>query len=178
VIGVGHAEQVGDRASVTAAGGAEAEGRAGRRAVDVAGRVPEVLARDAVPARHLERDDDEVADGEVADGFADGDHFGGGLVTDGVRAGEQPVGGHRRVEIATGDGERPDDGVRGCRDDGVGGVLPLDTAGFDVSEVAHLRTSAGRSDGRRSWPLRILLVRPSSFPAMTMTVCIVMAARL
>ena len=130
-------EQVGDGAAVAAARLAEAERGAGLRAVGVAGREAPVAARVAGPARHLERDEDAVADRALADVRADRDDLGDRLVADGERAGEDAEPGHDRVEVAAGDGERADDHaarVGGLR---VGRLLPRDPSGLEVRELTH-----------------------------------------
>ncbi len=109
VVGGGDREQVGDRAAVPAAGLAESEGRAGAGVVGGARAEAAVAAPLAAPAGDLEGDEHALADAPVATSSPTHDDLGDGLVADGERPGEDPERRHRQVEVAAGDGERPDD---------------------------------------------------------------------
>lgn len=74
-------------------------------------------------------------------GVSDLDHFADHFVTDRVRPGEQPLGGHTDIEVAAGDGKRPYQGALVIAKPWLGDVNPLDATGLDECQLAHVRPS-------------------------------------
>ena len=127
VLGVRHQQQVRDTATVTAAGLTESERRTGTGLIGFAGGVVPFGTGPTGAARHLEGHRDPLSGPQPRHTGADGDHFGGDLMADRVRAGEDAEGRHGDIKITPRHREWTDNrvSVPGFR---VGNFLPLEFA--------------------------------------------------
>ncbi len=158
MVGPGHPHEVGEcSAEVDPAVRAEAERRPGRHRFTRV-RVAAVTHR-AGAAADLERHDHPVADRMIGDGVPERHDLAGHLVSqrEGERHGIQ-TGGDRRIEVTTGDGERPYHGVAVVLDPGVGNLSPVQFSRSFEHQGAHGRMLRAGSQGG---PRAVVSPRPA-----------------